>query len=158
MYIKILFSDEIPGGARRHTARAYIFRPYINTRIIMNARSPAPFSLPLCVQDARGRARRVSSSLYALLFFPPELLRFSFPFRQEGTATSPSSSSWSDTSGLPPTTDESGTGRLTPVVASPGDLAACFGRVSPPADLRSVRFIYVIYDDPRGHQTDTFTL
>jgi len=26
--------------------------------------------------------------------------------------------------------DESGTGRLTPVVASPGDLSACFGRVS----------------------------
>lgn len=33
------------------TQRAYIFRPYINTRIIMNvrARSLAPFSLPLCV-------------------------------------------------------------------------------------------------------------
>jgi len=55
MYIKILFSDEIPGGARRHTARAYIFRPYINTRIIMNAL--APFSLPLCVQNARSLAR-----------------------------------------------------------------------------------------------------
>lgn len=59
MYIKILFSDEIPGGARRHTARAYIFRPYINTRIIMNARarSLAPFSLPLCVYSfAHSRA------------------------------------------------------------------------------------------------------
>lgn len=57
MYIKILFSDEIPGGARRHTARAYIFRPYINTRIIMNARarsrslrslSPCMYSILVC--------------------------------------------------------------------------------------------------------------
>lgn len=75
-------------GPRRHTARAYIFRPYINTRIIMNARarSVPPLSLslllfpslPMCIvrsfvrsqTESQGLWTRVFSSLYALFSSP----------------------------------------------------------------------------------------
>lgn len=53
-------------GPRRHTARAYIFRPYINTRIIMNARARSvpslSLSLILCIVRSVARERRVRAS------------------------------------------------------------------------------------------------
>lgn len=149
MYIKILFSDEIPGGARRHTARAYIFRPYINTRIIMNARarSLAPFSLPLCVYSfAHSRASERASEPGPLDARESLLCTCSFLFRSSHALCAPRDVTPSLCQKKAPrrrrrrltrqtiaddgreSDDESGTGRLTPVVA--GDLPAYL-----PADL-----------------------